>query len=62
MGAKVYRYQTGTTQEDFDEARDSKVPVLIDVKIENKRPPGRSHDLDKKYGKEAVDAFKKGMK
>jgi Thiamine pyrophosphate-requiring enzymes [acetolactate synthase, pyruvate dehydrogenase (cytochrome), glyoxylate carboligase, phosphonopyruvate decarboxylase] len=44
----------------FDEAKKSTVPVVIDVKIENKRPfPAEAMMLDKdKYGAAEIDAFK----
>lgn len=44
----------------FDEAKKSKIPVVIDVKIENKRPfPAEAMILDtEKFGREAVTAFK----
>lgn len=44
----------------FDEAQKSKQPVVIDVKLENKRPlPVEGLILDEgKFGKEAVEAFK----
>ncbi|MCD7973097.1 MAG: pyruvate oxidase [Candidatus Azobacteroides sp.] len=62
MGAKGF---TVTHQEQlkqvFDEAKESPIPVVIDVKIENKRPfPSEAFMLDEElYGKEAVEAFKK---
>lgn len=44
----------------FDKARDSKIPVVIDIKINNKRPfPAEAFILDEeKYGKKAVAEFK----
>jgi len=62
MGAKGF---TVTRKEQlkqvFDEAQKSNIPVVIDVKIENKRPfPAEAMVLDEdKFGKEAVEAFKK---
>lgn len=62
MGAKGFSV---TKQEQlrqvFDEAQKSKVPVVIDVKIENKRPfPAEAMILDTdKYSKEEVDKFVK---
>jgi pyruvate oxidase len=61
MGAKGF---TVTKIEElkpvFDEAEKSKIPVVIDIKIENKRPiPTEALILDEdKYGKEAVESFK----
>jgi len=45
----------------FDEAQKSTMPVVIDVKLENKRPlPVEGLVLDEEvFGKEAVEAFKK---
>jgi len=45
----------------FDAAKESTIPVVIDVKIGNRRPlPVEALILDEgKYGKEAVEAFKK---
>lgn len=45
----------------FDEAQKSKIPVVIDVKLENKRPlPVEGLILDEeRYGKQAVETFKK---
>jgi pyruvate oxidase len=62
MGAKGF---TVTRREQlkqvFDAAQKSDIPVVIDVKIENKRPfPAEAMVLDEdKFGKEAVEAFKK---
>jgi pyruvate oxidase len=62
MGAKGF---TVTRREQlkqvFDEAQRSSIPVVIDVKIENKRPfPAEAMELDADiYGKEAVEAFVK---
>lgn len=62
MGAKGF---TVTKREElarvFDEARESTVPVVIDIKIANTRPfPAEAMVLDEeKFGKEAVDTFKK---
>lgn len=44
----------------FDEAKESKIPVVIDIKQANYRPfPAEAFILDEeKYGKEAVEAFK----
>lgn len=61
MGAKGF---TVTRREQlakvFDEAKESTIPVVIDIKIENKRPfPAEAMILDESlYGKEAVEAFK----
>lgn len=61
MGAKGF---TVTKREQlqavFDEARDSQMPVVIDVKIANERPfPAEAMILDEEqYGKEEVEAFK----
>ncbi|UQZ88795.1 pyruvate oxidase [Deltaproteobacteria bacterium Smac51] len=61
MGARGY---TVTSREQlpvvFNDARQSDVPVVIDIKIENKRPfPAESMILDEaKHSKEAVEAFK----
>ena len=61
MGARAF---TVTKREElkrvFDEAKASKIPVLIDVKISNKRPfPAEAFILDEqKFGKEQVQAFK----
>jgi len=60
MGAKGF---TVTRKEQlkqvFDEAKKSSIPVVIDVKIENKRPfPSEAMVLDPDiYGNEAVEAF-----
>ena len=45
----------------FDEAKQSTIPVVIDIKMNHERPfPAEAFVLDEeKYGKEAVDAFKK---
>ncbi len=62
MGAKGF---TVTKQEQlkevFDQAKNSNIPVVIDIKISPERPlPVEALVLDEeKYGKEAVDAFKK---
>jgi pyruvate oxidase len=63
MGAKGFtvtrREQLKTV---FDEAQKSDIPVVIDVKIENKRPfPAEAMRLldPDKYGKDAVEAFVK---
>lgn len=62
MGAKGY---TVTKREQlrqvFDEARDSNVPVVIDIKVENKRPfPSEIMALDEyTHEKEAIETFKK---
>lgn len=44
----------------FDQARDSAVPVVIDVKINNKRPfPAEAMELDPdKFSREEITAFK----
>ena len=65
MGAKGF---TVTKSEQlkhvFDEAKESPIPVVIDLKIENERPfPSEAMILDEDiYGKEAVEAFKKRYK
>ncbi|MDR1694082.1 MAG: pyruvate oxidase [Lactobacillaceae bacterium] len=62
MGAKGY---TITKQEQlkkvFDEVKNTKVPVVIDIKISNDRPfPAESFILDaQKYKKDEIEAFKK---
>lgn len=62
MGAKGF---TVTRKEQlkqvFDEAKNSTIPVVIDVKIENKRPfPAEAMVLDSDiYGEEAIETFKK---
>lgn len=61
MGARGFTVtRREQLREVFDQARDSDVPVVIDVKIENKRPfPAEAMILDEqKYGREAVEAFK----
>ena len=61
MGAKGFTVtKREQLQQVFDEARDSKIPVVIDIKLENKRPfPAEIMILDEeKYGKEAVEVFK----
>jgi pyruvate oxidase len=61
MGAKGFTVtQKSQLKGVFDEAKNSTVPVVIDIKIENKRPfPAEAMVLDvDKYGKEAVEAFK----
>jgi len=62
MGAKGFTItHQEQLQEVFEKARKSPVPVVIDIKIENKRPiPVEILQLDEeKYGKEVVEAFKK---
>ena len=62
MGAKGFKItHINQLKEAFDYAKSSDKPVVIDVKITNKRPfPAEAMILDeKKYGKEAVEAFKK---
>ncbi|MCC8146559.1 MAG: pyruvate oxidase [Bacteroidales bacterium] len=62
MGAKAFSVtRPEQLKEVFDEAAKSEIPVVIDVKINNKRPfPAEAMILDEqKYGKEAVEAFKK---
>jgi len=62
LGAKGFTVtHSSQLREVFDAAQKSEVPVVIDVKIENKRPiPVEGLILDEeKHGKEAVDAFKK---
>lgn len=62
MGAKGF---TVTKREElagvFDQAKQSTVPVVIDIKIANTRPfPAEAMVLDEEeFGKEAVDNFKK---
>ncbi|MGB2578698.1 pyruvate oxidase [Elusimicrobium simillimum] len=62
MGAKGY---TVTKYEQlakvFDEAKAATVPVVIDIKLENKRPfPAEKMELDSdKFSKEQIDAFTK---
>ncbi|MDR2885368.1 MAG: hypothetical protein LBU95_01120 [Rikenellaceae bacterium] len=45
----------------FDKARESKLPVVIDIKIGSDRPfPAEAMVLDEaQFGREAVEAFKK---
>lgn len=65
MGAKGFQVtRRDQLREVFDQARDSKLPVVIDVKIANERPfPPEAMVLDEdKYGKEAVEVFKKRYK
>lgn len=65
MGAKGFKVTRREQLKDvFDQAKDSKVPVVIDVKIANERPfPAEAMILDEeKHGKEAVEAFKKRYK
>lgn len=62
LGAKGFRVtKPEQLKAAFDEAQKSETPVVIDVKIANSRPfPAEAFVLDeKKYGKEAVAAFKK---
>ena len=62
MGAKGFKVtKIEQLRGVFDEAKDANVPVVIDVKIENKRPfPAEAMILDSDlYGIEKVDAFKK---
>ena len=62
MGAKGFKVTHREQLKDvFDEAKKSDIPVVIDIKLENKRPfPAEIMVLDEeKYGKEAVEAFKK---
>ncbi|MDR1730315.1 MAG: pyruvate oxidase [Prevotellaceae bacterium] len=62
MGAKGFTVmRRDQLKQVFDEAQKSSIPVVIDVKIENKRPfPAEAMALDPdKYGKEAVEAFTK---
>lgn len=62
MGAKGFTVtKREQLREVFDQAQKSQIPVVIDVKIENKRPfPAEAMVLDEElYGKEAVEAFKK---
>ena len=62
MGAKGYSVTRREQLERvFDEARPSAVPVVIDVKIENKRPiPVESLKLDpERFAPDEVEAFKR---
>ena len=61
MGAKGFSVTKREQLKDvFDEAAKSTIPVVIDVKINNKRPfPAEAMILDEeKYGKDAVEKFK----
>lgn len=62
MGAKAFSVtHPDQLKNAFDEASASKVPVVIDIKLNHERPfPAEAFILDEeKYGKEAVEAFKK---
>ncbi len=62
MGAKGFTVtRRDQLEKVFDEAKRSKIPVVIDVKIENKRPfPAEAMILDvERYGEDAVKEFKK---
>lgn len=62
MGAKAFSVtHPDQLKQVFDEARQSKIPVVIDIKLRHDRPfPAEAFILDEEiYGKEAVDAFKK---
>lgn len=62
MGAKGFSVtKREQLKQVFDEAKVSTVPVVIDIKLENKRPfPAEIMVLDEDvHGKEAVEAFKK---
>lgn len=62
MGAKAFSVtHPDQLKNIFDEAKVSKTPVVIDIKLNHERPfPAEAFILDEeKYGKEAVDAFKK---
>lgn len=62
LGAKAFTVTHSSQLKGvFDEAQKSKQPVVIDVKLENKRPlPVEGLVLDEEvFGKEAVEAFKK---
>lgn len=62
MGARGFTVtHRSQLREVFDKARESDIPVVIDIKLENKRPfPAEAMILDEeKYGKDAVEAFKK---
>lgn len=62
LGAKGYSVtKKEQLKQVFDEAKNSTVPVVIDVKIPNIRPlPVEALVLDEEqYGKEAVESFKK---
>ena len=61
MGAKGFTVTgRGQLRQVFDEAATSDMPVVIDVKTDNKRPfPAEAMILDpEKYGRDAVEAFK----
>lgn len=62
MGAKGYTVtHLDQLPKAFDEAKNSDIPVVIDIKIENKRPfPAEIMVLDKElHSEEDIDAFKK---
>lgn len=62
MGAKAFSVtHPDQLKKVFDEAEVSNVPVVIDIKLKHERPfPAEAFIMDEeKYGKEAVDAFKK---
>lgn len=62
LGAKAFTVTHSSQLKGvFDEVQKSKQPVVIDVKLENKRPlPVEGLVLDEEvFGKEAVEAFKK---
>jgi len=62
MGAKGYRV---TTREEliktFEEVKNTTVPVVIDIKVDNNRPfPAEKMELDpQQFSAQAVEAFKK---
>ena len=65
MGAKGFTVtRREQLKEVFDLARESRVPVVIDVKINNERPfPAEAMVLDEAlFGSEAVEKFKKRYK
>lgn len=65
MGAKGYTVtKAEQLHQIFEEAKNSDIPVVIDVKLSNERPfPAETMVLDEdKYGKEAVEAFKERYK
>lgn len=61
MGAKGFTVtRIDQLRQVFDEAKESDIPVVIDIKVANIRPfPAEAMILDEqKHGKEAVEAFK----
>ncbi|MCD8138430.1 MAG: pyruvate oxidase [Planctomycetaceae bacterium] len=62
MGARGFRVdRPEQLHAVFDAARDSRVPVVIDIKVDNQRPfPAEAMVLDpEKHSKEDIEAFKK---